>query len=62
MSLQQRGSDTRRIDLLYRIHYLQWTGIKILDKVLGFTGLALVLTLTALGAWLAFRRPVFQKS
>ena len=62
MSLQQRGSDTRRIDLLYRIHYLQWTGIKILDKVLGFTGLALVLTLTALGAWLAFTRPVFQKS
>ena len=47
---------TDRIDLLYRIHYLQWTGIKKLDNVLGMLGIALVIVLTTLGAWLAFKR------
>src|SRR5262245_45672100 len=28
MSLQQTGRDTNHIDSLYRIHYLQWTGVK----------------------------------
>jgi hypothetical protein len=56
MSLQQRGKDTDRIDLLYRIHYLQWTGVKRLDKIVGLTGLVLVMALTTLGAWLAFKR------
>jgi uncharacterized iron-regulated membrane protein len=55
MTLQQKGRDTDRIDLLYRIHYLQWTGIKSVDRVVGLVGIALVLTLTTLGAWLAFR-------
>ena len=56
MSLQQRGKDTDRIDLLYRIHYLQWTGVKRLDRIVGFSGLVLVMALTTLGAWLAFKR------
>lgn len=56
MSLQQRGKDTDRIDLLYRIHYLQWTGVKTVDKIVGFTGLVLVMALTTIGAWLAFKR------
>ena len=56
LSFQQRGKDTDRIDRLYKIHYLQWTGIKTLDKALGLIGLTLVLVLTALGAWLAIRR------
>jgi hypothetical protein len=56
MSLRQRGRDTDRIDLLYRIHYLQWTGIASVDRILGGIGLALVLVLTLLGARLAFRR------
>jgi hypothetical protein len=56
MSLQQRGKDTARIDLLYRIHYLQWTGMKNVDRVVGFVGIVLVLTLTTLGAWLALKR------
>jgi hypothetical protein len=55
MSLQQRGKDTDRIDLLYKIHYLQWTGVKSVDRVVGFVGLMFVLTLTTLGAWLAFK-------
>jgi hypothetical protein len=53
MSLQQRGRDTDRIDLLYRVHYLQWTGVKSIDRVVGLVGLVLVMVLTTLGAWLA---------
>jgi hypothetical protein len=56
LSLNQRGKDTDRIDLLYRVHYLQWTGVKSLDKVLGLLGLTLVMVLSVMGAWLAFRR------
>jgi len=55
LSLSQKGSDTDRIDALYRIHYLQWTGFRSLDKVLGFTGIVLVMILAALGLRLAFR-------
>lgn len=56
LSLSQRGKDTDRIDLLYSVHYLQWTGVKSLDKVLGLLGLTLVMVLSGAGAWLAFRR------
>ncbi len=53
LSLYQRGPDTDRIDLLYRIHYLQWSGVDTLDKVLGPFGLVLVLILSILGLRLA---------
>lgn len=56
MSLMQKGRDTDRIDLLYKIHYLQWTGQKSVDRVVGLIGIALVLVLTTLGALLAFKR------
>jgi hypothetical protein len=56
LSLLQRGPDTDRIDWLYRIHYLQWTGFKSVDKVLGLVGLTLVFVLTTMGAVLFFRR------
>ena len=56
MSLQQSGKDTKWIDSLYRIHYLQWTGVRSIDRVVGLTGITLVLILTGLGASLAFRR------
>lgn len=56
LTLAQRGADTDRIDLFYKIHYLQWTGIPSLDKVLGGAGIALILTLSLLGASLFFRR------
>jgi hypothetical protein len=56
VSLQQHGRDTDRIDLLYKIHYLQWTGNKSIDRALGFVGLVLVLASTALGVRLAFGR------
>jgi hypothetical protein len=56
LSLQQKGTDTELIDRLYKIHYLQWTGIKNVDKALGLMGLTLVIALTGLGAWLAIGR------
>jgi hypothetical protein len=56
LSLQQRGRDTDRIDLLYRIHYLQWTGVQGIDRLIGLTGLALIVVLTMLGARLAVTR------
>ncbi len=55
MSLQQKGQDTDRIDLLYRIHYLQWTGNRAFDRILGLSGLGGVIILALLGARLAFR-------
>lgn len=56
MSLYQRGADTDLIDLLYRVHYLQWTGIPAIDNVLGPTGLVLILFLSILGIKLAVNR------
>ena len=56
LSLQQRGRDTDRIDRLYKIHYLQWTGRRTADKFIGLGGLVLLAVLTGLGARLAFRR------
>jgi hypothetical protein len=53
LSFQQRGQDTDRIDLLYRIHYLQWTGVEAIDRVLGPVGLLLVASLSVLGVRLA---------
>lgn len=56
LSLQQRGRDTDRIDLLYKVHYLQWTGAPVVDRIVGITGIVLLLTLTILGVRLAFKR------
>jgi len=56
LALSQRGKDTDRIDLLYKIHYLQWTGVRALDKVLGALGIILVLVLSGLGTRLFFYR------
>jgi hypothetical protein len=54
--LTQSGKDTRLIDLLYRIHYLQWTGINAVDNVLGALGILAVLVLSLLGARLFFAK------
>ncbi len=54
LSLQQAGPDTDRIDRLYKIHYLQWTGLKWLDRALGLAGLAMVVLLSLLGLALQF--------
>jgi len=41
-SISQRGRDTDRIDWLYRLHYLSWTGNRTLDRVLAVVGLVLI--------------------
>ena len=56
LSLYQQGLDTRWIDRIYRIHYLQWTGIAFLDTILGVAGLLLLLLMTATGSVMLLRR------
>lgn len=53
LSLHQHGPDTDRIDLLYKIHYLQWTGVAAIDTILGPLVLMLLMTLCILGIRLA---------
>jgi hypothetical protein len=53
LQLSQRGRDTDRIDAIYRVHYLQWTGLKAVDKLLGLLGLGGVAALALLGLWIA---------
>lgn len=55
LSLQQYGVDTRWIDRMYRVHYLQWTGVKALDKVLGIFGLLLLILISVTGVRLVLR-------
>jgi hypothetical protein len=61
LSLQQAGKDTDRIDRLYKIHYLQWTGVKWVDQILGMTGLALIAVLSILGFMLGFNLKVTKR-
>jgi uncharacterized iron-regulated membrane protein len=56
LSLSQRGVDTDRIDAIYRIHYLQWTGIAWIDRIVGGVGLILLVALSAAGLRLLIRR------
>ena len=55
LSLYQQGVDTRWIDRIYSIHYLQWTGIALLDTVLGVVGLFLLLLMTVTGSAMLLR-------
>lgn len=49
LRLSQKGQDTHLINLLYKVHYLQWTSHKEIDQVLGVLGLILLILLTILG-------------
>jgi hypothetical protein len=53
LRFRQRGKDTDRIDFLYRIHYLQWTGVRAVDRVVGLAGILLVIALAVLGVRIA---------
>lgn len=55
LSLQQKGKDTRFINQLYKVHYLQWTPSEFVNKLLAVLGLGLLLSLTALGIRLIVR-------
>ena len=56
LSISQRGRDSRWIDRIYSIHYLQWTGVAVLDKLLGIFGLGLLIYMSFNGARMAFPR------
>ena len=55
LGLRQSGNDTRWIDQLYQLHYLQWTGVRWLDRILGVAGLFLLAVMTVTGFRLSFR-------
>ena len=54
--IAQRGADTDRIDWLYRIHYLQWSGHPTVDRVIPLVGLALIWIVAIAGLVLFFKR------
>ncbi len=54
--ISQRGSSSDRIDWLYRIHYLQWTGHKTIDRAFSVLGLALIWAVMIPGIMLFVRR------
>ncbi len=56
LSISQNGRDSRWIDRIYSIHYLEWTGYYWTDRILGLGGLALLIYMTYTGALLAFGR------
>lgn len=55
--VSQTGDLNERIDLLYRIHYLQWTPWKPVNVLLVIAASILVLFVAASGLRLAFTRP-----
>jgi hypothetical protein len=57
LSLAQKGSDTKLINTLYKIHYLQWLGQPLLNKLFGALGIILLLALVVLGVMSLIRKP-----
>ena len=61
LSVSQRGPDTDRIDALYRVHYLQWTGHPTVDRALAIFAIGATWVLAIVGA-LLLRRPARRQS
>jgi uncharacterized iron-regulated membrane protein len=58
LRLSQQGQDTQLINLLYQVHYLQWTPFKELNQVVGIFGLILLISLTDLGVRIYLKQRV----
>ena len=58
LSIRQSGDDTKFINTLYKIHYLQWTPSKSFNQFFGIMGLLLLMLLTLFGVkiYLSSRR------
>jgi len=54
LSFDQEGRDSRAIAKVYDIHYLEWTGYYYVDKVLGLSGLFLLIYMTWTGMQMSF--------
>lgn len=62
LNISQNGRDSRWIDRIYSIHYLEWTGFYITDRILGLGGLALLIYLTYTGALMAFGKSLHRSN
>lgn len=51
LTLHQVGSDTRLINTLYKVHYLQWLGLPLANTIFGALGIFLLFSLVVLGAF-----------
>jgi hypothetical protein len=60
MTLRQRGEDTDFINWMYKMHYLQWTGVQWLDRILGVVGLGLVVLLAVIGVVMMVKRSMLR--
>ncbi|MEH6517970.1 MAG: PepSY domain-containing protein [Halioglobus sp.] len=49
LTLKQEGRDTRLINTLYKVHYLQWFDSPLHNKIFGILGLILLVALSVLG-------------
>lgn len=49
LTITQSGVDTQWINRAYRWHYLQWTGVERIDRILALLGLALLVAMTLVG-------------
>ena len=49
LTFRQEGEDTKLINTLYKIHYLQWTPYKGINQYMGIIGLTLLMILTVFG-------------
>ncbi|MEH6548604.1 MAG: PepSY domain-containing protein [Pseudomonadales bacterium] len=56
MVLRQKGSDTEFINLLYRLHYLQWTSHAEANRYLATLAIILLSSLSIFGFFLAFKQ------
>lgn len=56
LSFQQKGDDTRLINQLYKVHYLQWTPSELANRFLSVLGLGLLFGLTVLGIRMLVKR------
>lgn len=55
-TIRQTGRDTRWIDRIYSLHYMEWTGFYLTDRIFGVGMLLLLIYMTCTGARLAFTR------
>lgn len=53
-TIRQTGRDTRWIDRVYALHYMEWTGFYLTDRIFGVGMLLLLIYMTFTGARLAF--------
>ena len=56
LKLGQQGKDSRLIDTLYEIHYLQWTKWEGINRLLGLLGIFCLTTLTIIGFYLFMKK------